>query len=77
MLDFRHGTVAFPTVSALRPLMPARPGPARRHPFGRADCTNLQSGQPPTEEQLPVHRSLANKQLDSSAVFQFGIGRAL
>jgi hypothetical protein len=29
-----------------------------------------------TEVKLPVYRSLANKQLDSGAVFQFGISRA-
>ncbi len=29
-----------------------------------------------TEVKLPLHRSLANKQLDSSAIFQFGISRA-
>lgn len=28
------------------------------------------------EVKLPLHRSLANKQLDSSAIFQFGISRA-
>jgi hypothetical protein len=32
---------------------------------------NLQS-----EVKLPVHRALANRQLDSSAIFQFGISRA-
>ena len=28
------------------------------------------------EVKLPIHRSLANKQLDSSAIFQFGINRS-
>ena len=28
------------------------------------------------EVKLPIYRSLANKQLDSSAIFQFGISRA-
>jgi hypothetical protein len=28
------------------------------------------------EVKVPVYRSLANKQLDSSAIFQFGISRA-
>ena len=28
------------------------------------------------EVKLPLYRSLANKQLDSSAVFQFGVSRA-
>lgn len=28
------------------------------------------------EVKLPVHRSLANRQLDSSAIFQFGLSRA-
>ena len=28
------------------------------------------------EVKLPVYRSLANRQLDSSAIFQFGLSRA-
>ncbi len=28
------------------------------------------------EVKLPIHRSLANKQLDSSAIFQFGVSRS-
>ena len=28
------------------------------------------------EVKLPVHRSLANRQLDSSAIVQFGVSRA-
>lgn len=28
------------------------------------------------EVKLPVHRSLANRQLDSSGIFQFGISRS-
>ena len=28
------------------------------------------------EVKVPLYRSLANKQLDSSAIFQFGVSRA-
>jgi hypothetical protein len=28
------------------------------------------------EVKLPVYRSLSNRQLDSSAIFQFGVSRA-